>query len=59
MPTLASKWQRPEILEAVFDQLSDALFLYDKALHIVGVQKRGCSTWPTKASHGGLFRAVY
>jgi PAS domain S-box-containing protein len=39
VPTLASKWQRPEILEAVFDQLSDALFLYDKNLHIVGVNQ--------------------
>jgi PAS domain S-box-containing protein len=37
--TLASKWQRPEILEAVFDQLSDALFLYDKELNIVGVNR--------------------
>jgi PAS domain S-box-containing protein len=36
---LASKWQRPEILEAVFDQLSDALFLYDKDLTIVGVNR--------------------
>src|ERR1700693_2184411 len=36
---LAPKWQRPEILEAIFDQLSDALFLYDKGLHIVGVNQ--------------------
>jgi PAS domain S-box-containing protein len=36
--TLA-KWQRPEILEAVFDQLSDALFLYDKDLNVVGVNQ--------------------
>jgi PAS domain S-box-containing protein len=36
---LPSKWQRPEILEAVFDQLSDALFLYDKELNIVGVNR--------------------
>jgi PAS domain S-box-containing protein len=36
---LATKWQRPEILEAIFDQLSDALFLYDKSLHIVGVNQ--------------------
>jgi len=36
---LAAKWQRPEILEAIFDQLSDALFLYDKDLHIVGVNQ--------------------
>jgi two-component system response regulator AtoC len=31
--------QRQEILEAIFDQLSDALFLYDKNLHIVGVNQ--------------------
>jgi PAS domain S-box-containing protein len=37
--TLAPKWQRPEILEAVFDQLSDALFLYDKDLNVVGVNQ--------------------
>ena len=36
---IAAKWQRPEILEAIFDQLSDALFLYDKGLHIVGVNQ--------------------
>ena len=36
---LAAKWQRPEILEAIFDQLSDALFIYDKDLHIVGVNQ--------------------
>jgi PAS domain S-box-containing protein len=39
MSTLALKWQRPEILEAVFDQLSDALFLYDKDLSVVGVNQ--------------------
>ena len=38
---LASRWQRPEILEAIFDQLSDALFLYDKGLRIVGVNQAG------------------
>src|SRR5579864_5395315 len=36
---LSSKWQRPEILESIFDQLSDALFVYDKGLHIVGVNQ--------------------
>ena len=36
---LSGNWQRPEILEAIFDQLSDALFLYDKNLHIVGVNQ--------------------
>ena len=39
MSHLAAKWQRPEILEAIFDQLSDALFLYDKDLLIVGVNQ--------------------
>ena len=36
---LAAQWQRPEILEAIFDQLSDALFVYDRTLHIVGVNQ--------------------
>ncbi|HLH01054.1 MAG TPA: sigma 54-interacting transcriptional regulator [Bryobacteraceae bacterium] len=36
---LATKWQRPEVLEAIFDQLSDALFLYDRSLRIVGVNQ--------------------
>jgi two-component system, NtrC family, response regulator AtoC len=36
---LAPDWQRPEILESIFDQLSDALFLYDKTLRIVGVNQ--------------------
>jgi PAS domain S-box-containing protein len=36
---LSSKWQRPEILESIFDQLSDALFVYDKDLNIVGVNQ--------------------
>jgi len=37
VPNLSARWQRPEVLEAIFDQLSDALFLYDKSLHVVGV----------------------
>ncbi len=36
---LATKWQRPEILDAIFDQLSDALFLYDKSLRIMGLNQ--------------------
>lgn len=36
---LGAKWRRPEILEAIFDQLSDALFLYDKSLHVEGVNQ--------------------
>jgi len=32
-------WQRPAVLEAVFDQLSDALVLYDKNMVITGVNR--------------------
>ncbi len=39
MSLLSSKWQRPEILESIFDQLSDALFIYDKGLRVVGVNQ--------------------
>jgi len=39
MSHLANRWQRPEILEAIFDELSDALFVYDNSLHIVGVNQ--------------------
>ncbi len=36
---LVPKWQRAGVLEAVFDQLSDALVLYDKHLSITGVNR--------------------
>ena len=39
MSLFSSNWQRPEILESIFDQLSDALFIYDKGLRIVGVNQ--------------------
>ena len=39
MSHLAARWQRPEVLEAIFDQLSDALFIYDKDLRIAGVNQ--------------------
>jgi two-component system response regulator AtoC len=39
VPVLAPRWQRPEVLQAIFDQLSDALFLYDKDLNITGVNQ--------------------
>src|SRR6516165_1054803 len=32
-------WQRAPVLEAVFDQLSDALLLYDRDLLITGVNR--------------------
>ncbi len=37
MSKLVSDWQRAGVLEAVFDQLSDALVLYDKDFVITGV----------------------
>ena len=39
MAILDPRWQRADVLEAVFDQISDALFLYDKDLHITGVNQ--------------------
>ncbi len=37
MPKLASKWRQTSVLESVFDQLSDALILYDNERTITGV----------------------
>ena len=39
MAVLDPRWQRADVLEAVFDQISDALFLYDKDLRITGVNQ--------------------
>ncbi len=39
MPKLSVNWQRANLLEAVFDQLSDALVLYDADLMITGVNQ--------------------
>jgi len=39
MPKLSVSWQRANVLEAVFDQLSDALVLYDANLVITGVNQ--------------------
>ena len=39
MPVLAPLWERPEVLQAVFDQLSDAIFVYDKDLNIIGINQ--------------------
>jgi PAS domain S-box-containing protein len=36
---LDPRWQRADVLEAVFDQMSDALFLYDKDSRITGVNQ--------------------
>jgi len=35
----ARRWKQPEILEAIFDQLSDAIFLYDRKFQLVGINK--------------------
>ncbi len=37
MPKLDPAWQHGHLMEAVFDQLPDALVLYDNAFHITGV----------------------
>lgn len=39
MPKLMERWQRANVLGAVFDQLSDALVLYDANLTISGVNQ--------------------
>ena len=39
MSKLVPGWQQANVLEAVFDQLSDALVLYDRDLVITGVNK--------------------
>jgi PAS domain S-box-containing protein len=39
MSKLAPDWQKPGVLETVFDQLPDALILYDPELRITGVNR--------------------
>jgi PAS domain S-box-containing protein len=39
MPRLSAEWQKANLLEAVFDLLSDALVLYDADLTITGVNQ--------------------
>ncbi len=39
MSKLSPEWQRTSVLEAVFDQLSDALVLYDPDFRITGVNR--------------------
>jgi len=46
---LPSQWQRPEVLESIFDRLSDALFVYDKGLHVVGVNQAAQSLFGMSA----------
>ncbi len=37
MPHFDARWQRPETLQAIFNQISDAIFFYDKNLHVIRV----------------------
>jgi PAS domain-containing protein len=39
MSNLTPGWQKTSVLESVFDQLSDALVLYDAEYRITGVNK--------------------
>ena len=39
MSKLSPEWRRTAVLEAVFDQLSDALVLYDPGFTITGVNR--------------------
>jgi len=39
MSKLTPGWQRTSVLESVFDQLSDALVLYDPEFSITGVNR--------------------
>ena len=39
MSKLIPEWQRASVLEAVFDQLSDAILLYDKNMVITGINR--------------------
>jgi hypothetical protein len=49
MSKLAPEWQETRILEAVFDQLSDALVLYSPDFTITGVNRaKNSSVWPPR-----------
>ena len=39
MSKIAPGWQKTSVLESVFDQLSDALVLYDPEFRITGVNR--------------------
>lgn len=41
MSDFARRWQRPEVIQAIFDQLTEGIFLYDEHLHLVGVNPSG------------------
>jgi PAS domain S-box-containing protein len=41
VPNFDARWHRPETLQAIFDQISDGIFFYDKNLRLVRVNKGG------------------
>jgi len=41
VPNFDARWQRPDTLQAIFDQISDSVFFYDKNLHLLRVNKSG------------------
>ena len=49
MAVLDPRWHRADVLEAVFDQMSDALFLYDRDLRITGVNQAAQRLFGTTA----------
>ncbi len=49
MSKLLPKWQRSSVLEAVFDQLSDALVMYDKNHCITGMNRAAEKLFGTSA----------
>jgi PAS domain S-box-containing protein len=49
MSKLVPKWQQSRVLEAVFDQLSDALILYDSDQFITGVNRAAERLFGTSA----------
>jgi PAS domain S-box-containing protein len=49
MSKLVPKWQQARVLEAVFDQLSDALVLYDNDQYITGVNRAAEKLFGTNA----------
>ena len=51
VPKLSPSWQKPSVLEAVFDQLSDGVILYDRNLVVTGVNS---ISWQKNYCSGGI-----
>jgi len=54
MSKLPPDWQKTSVLESVFDQLSDALVLYDPEFRITGVNR--ISIYLSSVRFRGCFR---